>query len=169
MERAVEFISLNHRVGAGGAEQQVAVVVAQDSSQKGVAANFRAVQNVSCHARSSGLAVRTRKTQSLGASGDKSEQLGTLHHGETAIAEVVESLVRSRDSRSIYHQSVGRVLAIVGNEGGSLIKAYFHALAHKGIGELCAGEVVARHAEAAGKEIALQGSHTDAACTHKIY
>ena len=146
VERAVEFISLNHRVRAGGAEEQVTVIVAQDSAQKSVTANFRAVQNVGCHARSGGLAVRTREAQTLCASGDKSEQLGTLHHGETAIAEVVKSLVRSRDSRSIYHQSVGRVLAIVGNEGGSLIKAYFHALAHKGIGELCAGEVVARHA-----------------------
>ena len=65
MERAVKLVGLDDRVRARGRQQEIAVVVAQHTAEKGVAPHARTVQDVGRHTRCGGLAVGAGKAQGL--------------------------------------------------------------------------------------------------------
>ena len=155
MERTVKFVGLDDRERARGRQQEIAAIVTQHAAQEGIAADAAAVQDVGRHARGRGLAVGTGKTQSTAVSRHDAQQGGALDDLKAMLAEVGQPLMAIGHGRGIDHQRVLRVTAIIGNEGGILVKVDVYPLVLQGCSQVARRAVIAGNTFALSKKIAL--------------
>ena len=168
VERAIKLVGLDNRVRAGCREQEIAVVVAQNAAQKGVAANAAIMQDVGRHARRRGLAMGAGKAQALAVSRHHAQQSRALEHLKAVFAKIGQPLVAVGNGRSIDHQRALGVTAVVGNQGGVLVKVDVDTLLLQCGSQVAWGAVITGYALAHGQKITLQSSHADASGTHEI-
>ena len=131
MKRAVKFVSLNHSVRAVGRKHKIAVVVAQDASQKSITSYRRGMKDMSCHTRSGGFAMSARKTQAFGIVSEQSQHLSPFHHVKTAVTKITQSRMVGGQCRGVDHQCGVFVAAIVGDKFYRIIVDDFSTLFFK--------------------------------------
>ncbi len=170
MERAVEFVGLNHRIGTFGREQKVGIVVAEHPAEKCVAPHLAVVENVGGHRRGCCFAVCAGKADAFALAGHLPQKGGALHHFKSPFAEVGHNRCVGGHGGSVDNECVGGIAERCRNGSLHVVdEGDGHPFILKLGCEGGWGAVVAGYVIAFCEEVALEGGHSDAACTDEVY
>ena len=112
--------------------------------------------------------MRAGHADGLRVAGDASQKCGTLHHLETAVAEIGEDMVVGGHRGSVYDERLRLVAELLGDGGRVVGVCYLCAFFFEGACEVGRSEVITGHAGAARQEVAHQVGHAYAAGAYEV-
>ena len=116
MEGTVEFVSLENGKIALVRKHQIALIVTNDATQKGIAVHMRVLQQMGKHRRGRCLAVRTGDAEATHRIGNDTKHLSALHHLEAMSNKVSQFSLIGWNCCRIDDKCIFRVLESFRNQ-----------------------------------------------------